>query len=135
VFAGNRPGHSSVAVRIATVKEITVVQPDGQSVRFLRVRFPLQQAHRPSQRFAAVHGEGTAETVDSSEATRGTRMSRLKVSENRRFLVKEVGSPFFYLGDTAWELFHRASREEAERYLRNRAEKGFTVIQAVVLAA
>jgi len=61
-------------------------------------------------------------------------MSGLKVSENRRFLVKEDGAPFFYLGDTAWELFHRASREDAERYLRNRAEKQFTVIQAVVLA-
>jgi Protein of unknown function (DUF4038) len=31
---------------------------------------------------------------------------RLKVSPNGRFLVKEDGSPFFYLGDTAWELFH-----------------------------
>jgi hypothetical protein len=59
---------------------------------------------------------------------------RLQVSENRRFLVYEDGSPFFYLGDTAWELFHRLNREEAETYLQNRAEKGFTVIQAVVLA-
>src|SRR5829696_3180637 len=40
---------------------------------------------------------------------------RLKVSENRRFLVKEDGSPFFYLGDTAWELFHRLDREGAEQ--------------------
>src|SRR5262249_34998978 len=59
---------------------------------------------------------------------------RLKVSENHRFLVYENGLPFFYLGDTAWELFHRLNREEAERYLRNRAAKQFTVIQAVVLA-
>jgi len=41
---------------------------------------------------------------------------------------------FFYLGDTAWELFHRLTREEAEFYLKDRAAKGFTVIQAVVLA-
>ncbi len=59
---------------------------------------------------------------------------RLKVSENRHFLVFEDGQPFFYLGDTAWELFHRLNREEAERYLKNRADKKFTVIQAVVLA-
>jgi hypothetical protein len=59
---------------------------------------------------------------------------RLKVSDNRHFLVKDDGTPFFYLGDTAWELFHRLNREEAERYLKNRAEKQFTVIQAVVLA-
>jgi Protein of unknown function (DUF4038)/Putative collagen-binding domain of a collagenase len=59
---------------------------------------------------------------------------RLKVSENGRFLVREDGEPFFYLGDTAWELFHRLNREEAERYLADRAGKGFTIIQAVALA-
>lgn len=58
----------------------------------------------------------------------------LKVSGNKRFLVHEDGTPFFYLGDTAWELFHRLNRQEAERYLENRRQKGFTVIQAVVLA-
>lgn len=59
---------------------------------------------------------------------------RLRVSPNRRFLTYEDGPPFFYLGDTAWELFHRLNREEADHYLHNRAAKGFTVIQAVVLA-
>lgn len=61
-------------------------------------------------------------------------LPRLKVSENRRFLVTETGDPFFWLGDTAWELFHRLNREEAELYLKNRAERRYTVIQAVVLA-
>jgi hypothetical protein len=64
----------------------------------------------------------------------GAPLPRLKVSENRRFLVYEDGRPFFYLGDTAWELFHRLNREEAMRYLEDRARKGFTVIQAVALA-
>ena len=59
---------------------------------------------------------------------------KLKVSENKRFLIYDDGRPFFYLGDTAWELFHRLNREEAEKYLKDRAKKGFTVIQAVVLA-
>ena len=59
---------------------------------------------------------------------------RLKVSENRRYLQEENGKPFFYLGDTAWELFHRLNREDATQYLTNRANKGFTVIQAVALA-
>jgi hypothetical protein len=59
---------------------------------------------------------------------------RLEVSENRRFLVRQDGTPFFWLGDTAWELFHRLDRAGAERYLKDRAAKGFTVIQAVVLA-
>ncbi len=61
-------------------------------------------------------------------------LPKLKVSENKRFLVKEDGKPFFYLGDTAWELTHRLNREEIDHYLQNRAERGFTVIQTVVLA-
>jgi hypothetical protein len=61
-------------------------------------------------------------------------MRSLSVSANRRFLIHNDGSPFFYLADTAWELFHRMNRPDAERYLRDRAAKKFTVIQAVALA-
>ena len=50
-------------------------------------------------------------------------LPRLKVSDNRRFLVTSEGRPFFWLGDTAWELFHRLNREDAERYLKNRADR------------
>jgi hypothetical protein len=59
---------------------------------------------------------------------------RLKVSENHRFLVTASGQPFFWQGDTAWELFHRLNREEADLYLKNRAQLRFTVVQAVALA-
>jgi hypothetical protein len=58
----------------------------------------------------------------------------LRVSESRRFLVHADGTPFWWQGDTAWELFHRLTREEAERYLEVRRQQGFTVIQAVALA-
>lgn len=61
-------------------------------------------------------------------------MKRLTVAANRRFLTEENGSPFFWLGDTAWELFHRLTFEEADLYLENRRQKRFNVIQAVVLA-
>lgn len=57
----------------------------------------------------------------------------LSISENGRYIETHDGKPFLYLGDTAWELFHKLNREEATEYLENRAEKGFTVIQAVVL--
>lgn len=56
------------------------------------------------------------------------------VSSNGQYLVYEDGSPFFWLGDTGWELFHRLTLKEIEKYLDNRAQKGFNVIQAVVLA-
>jgi Protein of unknown function (DUF4038)/Putative collagen-binding domain of a collagenase len=61
-------------------------------------------------------------------------MARLRVSDNKRFLVTADSRPFFWLGDTAWELFHRLNREDAETYLKNRAERRFTVVQAVILA-
>lgn len=59
---------------------------------------------------------------------------KLEVSENGRYLQHEDGTPFFYLGDTAWELFHRLNQDEVEKYLENRRSKGFNVIQAVILA-
>ena len=59
-------------------------------------------------------------------------MRRLKV--HGRFLFWEDGEPFFYLGDTAWDLFHALNREEAEYYFSERKRQGFTVVQAVALA-
>jgi hypothetical protein len=61
-------------------------------------------------------------------------LPRIRVSDNRRFLVTDGGAPFFWLADTAWELFHRLTREEAELFLDNRRRKGFNVIKAVALA-
>jgi hypothetical protein len=61
-------------------------------------------------------------------------LPRLQVSPNHRFLVQEDGKPFFYLGDTAWELFHRLDRKQALEYLDTRKAQRFNVIQAVALA-
>lgn len=52
----------------------------------------------------------------------------LRVSDNGRFLVTKEGTPFFWLGDTAWSLT-KLSKDEISRYLADRAAKGFTVIQ------
>jgi hypothetical protein len=62
-----------------------------------------------------------------------SKLPALRVSENKRFLVTGDGAPFFYLGDTAWFLFGRTNAEEANLYLQDRAFKGFTVIQAIIL--
>ena len=55
----------------------------------------------------------------------------LRVSENGRFLVHEDGTPFFYLADTGWTVLQRLTLPESERYLRDRAAKGFTAIQVM----
>jgi hypothetical protein len=56
------------------------------------------------------------------------------VSDNKRYLVTTDGKPFFYLADTAWELFHRLDRTQAVQYLDLRASQKYTAIQAVALA-
>jgi hypothetical protein len=56
-------------------------------------------------------------------------MQRLDVSDNGRYLVQEDGTPFLWIGDTAWHLADTLDREDVELYLNNRAAKGFNVIQ------
>lgn len=59
--------------------------------------------------------------------------AQILVSENGRFLT-EKGQPFFWLGDTDWEMFHRLTREEIESFINSRAGQGYNVLQAVALA-
>ncbi len=59
---------------------------------------------------------------------------QLEVSANGRYLQQQDKTPFFYLGDTAWSLMHRLNREEVDIYLKDRARKGFNVIQTSALA-
>jgi hypothetical protein len=58
---------------------------------------------------------------------------KLKVSPNGRYFIDQNGKPFFYLGDTCWLLFQRLDHKEVDDYLKDRVEKGFTVIQAYVI--
>ncbi|MEO0963510.1 MAG: DUF4038 domain-containing protein [Planctomycetota bacterium] len=59
---------------------------------------------------------------------------RLRVSRNGRFLCESDGKPYFWLADTAWELIHRLSEEEARHYFSLRARQGFNLVQTVILA-
>ena len=64
----------------------------------------------------------------------GAQLPRLQVSNDHHHLVSSDGKPFFWMGDTGWELFHKLNKEDATFYFRKRSEQGFNVIQAVVLA-
>jgi hypothetical protein len=58
----------------------------------------------------------------------------IRVHADGHSLETADGRPFFWLGDTAWELIHHTTREEASYYLHTRSLQGFTVIQTVVLS-
>jgi len=62
------------------------------------------------------------------------KLPLLKISDDHRYIVTENNQPFFWLGGTAWELLHRLDKQETIVYIKDRADKGFTVIQTVILA-
>ena len=62
------------------------------------------------------------------------RLPRLSISSNGKFITTMDGQPFFWLGDTAWELPHRLNRTEVVSYLESSVEHGINVIQIVALA-
>jgi hypothetical protein len=58
----------------------------------------------------------------------------LSASPDGRHLQHRDGTPFFYMGDTAWEMINRSTREEVELYMADRREKKFNVIMTVCYA-
>lgn len=71
----------------------------------------------------------------SAVLTRGfSALPPVRVNPGGHYLETTDGKPFFWLGDTAWALIHATTRDECSYYLRTRADQGYNVIQAVVLA-
>src|SRR5262245_44474862 len=52
----------------------------------------------------------------------------LKVSDNRRYLVDQVGRPFFVVGDTPWSLIAQLEEKDIRHYLDDRRSRGFNSI-------
>ena len=50
-----------------------------------------------------------------------------------QYLVHENGTPFFWLGNTAWLLPERLNRDEVEFFLTRESEEGYNVEQIQVL--
>jgi hypothetical protein len=46
--------------------------------------------------------------------------AQIRVSDNHRFLQTQDGKPFFWLGDTDWEMVHRLKRDEISQLIRAR---------------
>ena len=59
----------------------------------------------------------------------------LKVSDDKHYLIHENGRPFFWLGNTAWLLPERLTRDEVDFYLSRECEEGYNVEQIQVLNA
>ena len=58
--------------------------------------------------------------------------SVIKVSDNNRYFIDQYNNPFFWQGDTQWQLFHLFSVNEAKALLLERKKQGFNVIQVMI---
>jgi hypothetical protein len=83
---------------------------------------------------AAQSGRSRPADSASQPGTARAALPQLRVHADKRYLIDQNGTPFLYLSDTAWELFHRPNREQVRQYLELRAKQRFTVIHAVALA-
>lgn len=62
-----------------------------------------------------------------------TNLPQLKVSKNQHYFVTGDEKPFFWLGDTGWLTFGKLDRAGVDKYFKDRKEKGFNVVQVMVL--
>lgn len=67
-------------------------------------------------------------TVVVNTPPTGPYVYPLVVGPTSRYLVDQNGKPFFLAGDAAWSLIAELSREDADVYLTNRQQLGFTVV-------
>lgn len=67
-----------------------------------------------------------------ADETPWLKHGELGVSDDGHRIAHSDGTPFLWLGDTAWGLFQQLTREEVDTYLNNRQQLGFTVVQSVV---
>ena len=71
---------------------------------------------------------------ESASSPTNSALLQIRVQKEGHFLETTDGTPFFWLGDTAWQLIDGTTREECSYYLHARAAQGFTVVQTTVLA-
>jgi hypothetical protein len=57
------------------------------------------------------------------------RRGAVRLAASRRHLAHADGTPFFYLGDTAWNAPMVSTADDWELYLRNRAARSFNAVQ------
>ena len=58
---------------------------------------------------------------------------KLIVSDNKKYLQHENGTPFFWLGETAWLLPSRSNRDEVDFFMNEKQKDEYNVVQVSVL--
>jgi Protein of unknown function (DUF4038)/Domain of unknown function (DUF5060)/Putative collagen-binding domain of a collagenase len=128
--------------------EVEFTSPSGRTMtteafwdgfRIWRVRFSPEERGRwtyrtrsSQEKDAGLHDlKGAFECVAYRGRNPLYARGALRVSGDRRYMTYADGAPFFWLGDTAWNGVLKADAPSWDEYLRDRAAKGFNVVQYV----
>ncbi|MGD9496170.1 MAG: DUF5060 domain-containing protein, partial [Armatimonadota bacterium] len=130
--------------------DVLVTAPSGRELRVpaywaggstWRVRFSSPEVGRHAWRSECLRGDdpdlhgvtGEIEIADYDSDNPLIAQGNLKISQDRRFLVADSGTPFFWLADTWWMGLCGRLRwpGEFQRLTADRVAKGFSVVQMV----
>ena len=75
----------------------------------------------------------TTDAQDKGKIIKPWVHGRLRASDNQRFLQHEDGTPFFWLGETAWLMPQRLNRDEVQYYLQMCHEAEYNMVQVQVM--
>ncbi len=105
-----------------------------------RVRFMPREVGKwtyttTAQNVRGLHGQkGTFKCAKTKTKNRLLKHGPLRVAKEGHYLQHADGTPFFWMGDTVWNLAIVGKGKEIDRYLEDRAKKKFSVIQFVNVA-
>jgi hypothetical protein len=74
---------------------------------------------------------GEFTVTDAAGSTTFSRHGPIRVAPDGRYLVHHDGTPFFWLGDTAWNGPLLSSTAEWDQYLKERSRQKFSAVQWV----
>ncbi|MEY2411225.1 MAG: hypothetical protein QOF48_3895 [Verrucomicrobiota bacterium] len=81
---------------------------------------------------AGLHGQAGSFTATAPSGTsRLAQHGPIRVSPDGRYFVHQDGTPFFWLGDTAWNGPLLSTATEWDKYIKERTRQKFSVVQFV----
>ena len=81
---------------------------------------------------AGLHGQmGEVRVTAYSGENPFYRHGDLRVSANQRYLIHTDGTPFLWMGDTAWNVAWKSTAPEWQEYVDTRARQRFSVLHIV----
>jgi Protein of unknown function (DUF4038)/Domain of unknown function (DUF5060) len=125
----------------ADLVSVTLLSPAGTKItvdafqydeRTHRARFMPDEVGKWTFAANAEPKAGTFTVVANTATDRFSKHGRVRVAKAGTYLEHADGTPFFWLGDTAWNAATNSTKDEWNRYLKNRTANHFSGVHVVI---